>query len=72
MTRFRLFCILTFCLILTVPWFFEKFQSWHILGFPPWAFYTICTTILYAVLIAFFLNRYLSVFARDDEEDGIM
>lgn len=68
MTRAKLYFVLTFFLVATVPWFFIKSQSTQIYGFPPWAFYSFCMTILYAVIVAFCLRRYWSVSAKDDDD----
>lgn len=62
-----------FFLIITVPWFFTDFTESHILGFPTWAFYTIVSSIIYAAVIFFFLERYWDVSKgqseRPDEEE---
>ena len=68
MTRTKLYCLLTFFLVATVPWLFTKSHSVQIFGFPPWAFYSFCTTILYAVIVAICLRRYWSVSAEDDDD----
>ena len=69
MTRVKLYCLLTACLVVTVPWFFTKYQTQQILGFPPWAFYSFCMTVLYAVIVALCLHRYWSVLAENDNEE---
>ena len=68
MTRTRLYLLLTFFLAATVPWFFTKSHATQIYGFPPWAFYSFCATILYAVIVAFCLRRYWSVSVKDDDD----
>ncbi len=68
MTKFKLFCISTFLLIATVPWFFTEFRFDDVLGFPPWAFYSLCVTLVYAIVTAVILERYWSLFANDDSE----
>ena len=69
MTRIKLYLLLTFCLVATVPWFFTESQAVQIFGFPLWAFYSFCTTLLYAVVIAWCLRCYWSVSAEDNDED---
>ncbi len=68
MTKLKLYLISAFFLVATVPWFFTELRTNHILGFPPWAFYSFCATILYAIVIAFLLQRYWSVLAGDDKD----
>ena len=68
MTRPKLYFVLTFFLVMTVPWFFIESHPMQIFGFPPWAFYSFCMTILYAVIVAFCLRRYWSVSAEDDDD----
>lgn len=54
---------------MTVPWFFTDFNGAIILGFPAWALYSICMTVLYAVIIAVLIGRYWSVSAGDDDTE---
>ena len=68
MTKLRLCCVSAFLLVVTVPWFFTEYRSSNILGFPSWAFYSICVTLVYAIVTAFFFERYWSLFANDDNE----
>jgi hypothetical protein len=68
MTKLRLCCISAFLLIATVPWFFTEYSSGNILGFPSWAFYSICVTLVYAIVTAAFFERYWSLFTGDEKE----
>ena len=68
MTKLRLCCISAFLLIASVPWFFTEFRSGNILGLPSWAFYSICVTIVYAIVTAVLFERYWSLFADEDSE----
>jgi len=68
MTKLRLCYISAFILIVTVPWFFKEYRSGDILGFPSWAFYSLCVTLVYAIVTAVFLERYWSLFDNDDNE----
>lgn len=68
MTKFRLYLISAILIIATVPWFFTEFRTSQIFGFPPWAFYSLCITVLYAVVIAFFLQRYWSLLANNGKD----
>ena len=56
MTKLRVCLISAFLIIASIPWFFTEFMSGNILGFPTWAFYSICVTILYAIVTACFFN----------------
>ncbi len=69
MSILRLFLILFASLILSIPWFFFKINMFHFFGFPPWAFYIFCVTILYAILISLFIGKYWSLNLPDDESE---
>ncbi len=58
---------------MTVPWFFTDFNGAIVLGFPLWAIYSLCMTVLYAVIIALLLGRYWKVLAdeNDSEENSL-
>ncbi len=68
MTKLRVCLISAILIIASVPWFFTEFMAGNILGFPIWAFYSLCVTILYAIVTAFFFQRYWSLFADSNEE----
>ncbi len=68
MTKLRVCFISAFLIVASVPWFFTEFISGNILGFPTWAFYSLCITILYAMVTAFFFQRYWSLFADNDHD----
>ncbi len=67
MTKFRLCCVSAFLLIATVPWLFTENKYGDILGFPSWAFYSLCVTFVYAIVTAIFFERYWSLFDNDNE-----
>jgi len=67
MTKHRVCLISAILIIASVPWFFTEFMAGDILGFPIWAFYSLCVTILYAIVTACFFQRYWSLFADDEE-----
>ena len=69
MTRTRLYILILLFLLLTVPWFFSDISSIIVAGFPPWALYTLLATLLYAVVISYFLGKYWSLSAREEEEE---
>ncbi len=58
MRPIKLYLVNFLLIILTVPWFFFKGDLHIILGFPIWAFYSICMTFLYAIIICYFLKKY--------------
>ena len=68
MTKLRVCLISAFLIVASVPWFFTEFISGNILGFPTWAFYSLCITILYAIVTACFFQRYWSLFADNDHD----
>ncbi len=68
MTKLRVCFISALILIASVPWFFTELMPGNILGFPTWAFYSLCITILYAIVIACFFQRYWSLFADNDHD----
>ena len=69
LTRTRLYILILFFLLLTVPWFFSGNSSNIVEGFPPWALYTLMATLIYAVIISYFLGRYWSLSSREEEEE---
>ena len=61
-------------LIASVPWFFTGTGGRAVMGFPPWAFYSLLISVLYAVVVAAFLKYYWAMSAEDAEsndEDGV-
>ena len=52
-------------LILTVPWFTFSADAGPILGFPPWAFYSVLMTLLYALVHLFFIHRFWDLSGAD-------
>ncbi|MFQ5963373.1 MAG: hypothetical protein ACE5KZ_03720 [Candidatus Scalinduaceae bacterium] len=69
MSRLTLYIISILTLVATVPWFFSEEMDVQVFGFPPWAFYSICMTVLYAVVISVIIYRYWHVLAGDDDEE---
>jgi hypothetical protein len=67
MTKFRLCSVSALLLIASVPWFFTEFRTGNFFGFPLWAFYSLCITLLYAIVTAFFFQRYWTLFAGDED-----
>ncbi|QDU60215.1 hypothetical protein Pan216_10530 [Planctomycetes bacterium Pan216] len=57
-------------LVLTVPWLYtsDRMAIWF--GFPPWAFYTIATTVVYAVVLNLLLGTQWSRMAGGDDADN--
>ena len=53
-----------------MPWFFTDFSTKVILGFPAWAIYSLSTSVVYAIIIAFLLEKYWSVSASEDENES--
>ena len=69
MTRTRLYILILLLILLTVPWFFSGIASIIVVGFPPWALYTLMATLIYAVITSYFLGKYWSLSAREGEEE---
>ena len=69
MTRTRLYIIILLLILLTVPWFFFGIAQNIVVGFPPWALYTLLATLIYAVIISYFLGKYWSLSAREEQEE---
>ena len=69
MTRTKLYLLIFLFLLLTVPWFFFGISSIIVAGFPFWALYTLMATLLYAVITSYFLGKYWSLSAREEEEE---
>ena len=63
--------IMVILLLANLPLFFSKIQNYHILGFPPWAMYSLVMMIIFAVVISIFLGKYWDYLAvdRDDENN---
>ena len=70
MTRKKIYLVSILLLAATVPWFFVRERHFHILGFPPWAFYSLCMTVLYAAGSCFLIGRFWSLLSDDGEEGG--
>ena len=68
-TRTRLYILIFLFLLLTVPWFFSGISIIIVAGFPSWALYTLMATLLYAVIISYFLGKYWSLSSREGEEE---
>ena len=68
-TRTRLYILIFLFLLLTVPWFFFDISSIIVAGFPLWALYTLLATLLYAVVISYFLGKYWTLSSREEEEE---
>ncbi len=72
-TKRALYVYTLTALVFTVPWFFfpDERLPRTILGFPTWAFYAVVASILYAVFIAYCLQRHWDLSAGDDADDAI-
>lgn len=53
-------------LVLTAPWPFDAKLPNNIVGFPPWAFYSFCATVVFAVTVFFLLRYAWDTFAGPD------
>ena len=69
MTRTRLYILIVLLILLTVPWFFSGIVSIIVAGFPLWALYTLLTTLIYAVITSYFLGKYWSLSAQEEQEE---
>ena len=58
MRKARLYFLTVFLLLFTVPWFYFDIEIKSIFGFPAWAFYSLISTFIYAVIIAYFIQKY--------------
>ena len=67
-TRTRLYILIFLFLLLTVPWFFFDISSIIVAGFPLWALYSLLVTLIYAVIISYFIGKYWALSAREEEE----
>jgi hypothetical protein len=70
MRRLLIFLVVFILLVANLPWFFSSMQKTHILGFPPWAFYSLIMMVAYGVVTAFFLGRYWDDLSDPGEENG--
>ena len=70
MTRRRIVLLSVLALFATVPWFFgpsETHDSY--LGFPLWALYSLCATVVYAIVISYLVGN--AVFAEYLQIHGV-
>ena len=65
MSRRKLNLLNFMILLMTVPWFFNNTKFESIMGFPYWAFYSLFLTLLYAIIIFYFLGKYWSISKSD-------
>ena len=68
MKRFFVYSTLFFLLVLTVPWFFVEPRNESLFGLPPWAFYSLAASLVYAVVVCFCLEK-LWALSDSDEKD---
>jgi hypothetical protein len=68
MNRTLVFLIMTVLLLLNMPWFFSELQKKQILGFPPWALYSLGMMVIFAIVVCYFLGKYWDDLAGDEEE----
>jgi len=62
------YVILVGCLIISCPIFFTEANNSHLFGFPPWAFYSFCVTVLFAVIGSLVLHFFWPLLSGDDDE----
>ena len=65
MSRIKLYGLNIFLLLMTVPWFFIDTKMEDTAGFPHWGLYALFSTLIYAIIIFFFLHRYWSISASE-------
>ena len=58
MTKRRLYTLSLLLLLLTTPWLFSGVSATTVMGFPPWALYSLLATLVYAVTVALLMQRY--------------
>lgn len=69
MNRLTLYILSIVSLLATVPWFFFETTETQLLGLPCWAFYSICMTMVYAMVIALIFYRYWTLLAGSEDEE---
>ena len=69
MTRTKLYLLVLFLILITVPWFFSGNAFNIVIGFPFWVLYTLLSTLIYAVIISYLLEKYWSLSAREEQEE---
>ncbi|MFC2084478.1 hypothetical protein ACFLS9_05430 [Bacteroidota bacterium] len=67
MTRRKIYGLIFFLLIISVPWFFTGFSKAQILGLPIWGFYSFVISILFAVVVVFVINKYWETLRKNDD-----
>ncbi len=63
-----IYLVLGLLLVATAPWPFTEIDSTEILGFPPWAFYCLCMTVLFGAAVALVVEFCWP--PSDGDEDG--
>lgn len=67
--RVVLYGAMALCATAATPWFFVDEWNVSIVGFPPWAFYSLLMTVVFALVVAIFIDRFWEVSAADAERD---
>lgn len=68
----RILCwLIAIGLVSTAPWPFVETSPSNIVGLPPWAFYSLCATVVFAVTVYILLGYAWETFAgQDTHRDG--
>lgn len=64
--RALLYTTILFMILATVPWWFTEETEGRILGLPVWAAYTVMVSLVYAVVISWFVGK----FWDEGEDEG--
>jgi predicted membrane metal-binding protein len=67
MSKKAIFLITVLLMLANIPWFFTNLRREQILGFPPWAIYSLSMMVLFALVVCFLLGRYWARLAGDDD-----
>lgn len=65
MSKYWIFPVIFILLLSNTPCFFHEPVMDRILGFPPWAFYSLVMMIIYAVVTCIFMSKYWTSLAED-------
>ncbi len=66
--QFKVMCLSIILLLATAPWFFLTRER-QILGFPCWAFYSMCMSMVYAIVISIIFFSYWNMLAGSKDEE---
>jgi membrane protein implicated in regulation of membrane protease activity len=68
MSRALIACIILALLALTVPWWWIGKEVSDSKGLPGWALYSLVMNVVFAVVVAWLIQRYWRQFEDDDED----